>query len=63
MPSSFANLSATSSMILSRSPSIVVVTLCTTLEKKEPMEVAVGVAPDEVVVFGSRLWPKVDVLS
>jgi hypothetical protein len=51
-------------MMPSRSPSIVLVTLCARLLKNEPIddEVEVGVEP-EVVVFGMRLWPSVEVLS
>lgn len=51
-------------MIPSRSPSIVLVTLCARLLKNEPMEdeVEVGFEPD-VVAFGIRLWPSVEVLS
>ena len=63
IPNSLASLSATSPMMLSKSPSIVLVTLCAILLKKEPIEVAVAVGPDEVVVVGIRLWPSVEVLS
>ena len=55
MPSSFASLSATSPITPLRSPSIVLVILCAMLLKKEPIEVAVGVAPEVVVVVGMRL--------
>jgi hypothetical protein len=53
-------------MIPSRSPSIVSVMLCLMPLKKEPTEVAVGLALEEVVVvaaLSTRLWPKVEVLS
>jgi NAD kinase len=55
MPSSFDSLSATSPIIPLRSPSIVLVILCAMLLKNEPIEVAVGVAPEVVVVVGMRL--------
>jgi hypothetical protein len=63
MPSSFASLSATSPIIPFKSPSIVLEMLCAMLLKKEPIEVAVGDGPDEVVAVGIRLWPRVEVLS
>jgi hypothetical protein len=63
MPISFANLSATSPIILFRSPSIVLEMLCAILLKNEPIEVAVGEGPDEVVAVGMRLCPRVEVLS
>lgn len=64
MPSSLDSLSATSSPMLSRSPSIVLVTLCARLLKNEPMEEEVDVgAEPELVVLGIRLWPSVEVLS
>jgi hypothetical protein len=48
----------------SRSPSIVLVTLCARLLKKEPMEDDVEVGVElEVVVFGRRLWPSVEVFN
>jgi len=37
--------------------------LCAILLKKEPIEVAVGEAPVDVVAVGIRLWPRVEVLS
>lgn len=37
--------------------------MCAILLKKEPIDVAVGVEPLEVVGVGSRLWPSVEVLS
>lgn len=46
-----------------RSPSIVLVMFFATELKKDPMDVAVGVEPEVVVVVGMRLWPKVEVLS
>jgi hypothetical protein len=46
-----------------KSPSIVLEMLWAMLLKKEPIDVAVGEAPDEVVVVGIRLWPSVEVLS
>jgi hypothetical protein len=49
IPSSFASLSATSPMIPLMSPSMVLETLCAMLLKNEPIEVAVGVGPEEVV--------------
>jgi hypothetical protein len=51
-------------MIPSRSPSIVLVTLCAMLLKNEPIpdEVEVGVEP-EVVVVGIKSCPSVEVLS
>jgi hypothetical protein len=55
MPSSFDSLSATSPITPLRSPSIVLVILCAMLLKNEPIEVAVGVAPEVVVVVGMRL--------
>jgi hypothetical protein len=33
------------------------------LLKNEPIEVAVGVGPEEVVAVERILWPRVDVLS
>ena len=56
IPSSFANLSATSFMIPSKSPSILSVTLCARLLKNEPMEEEVEEG-DELpeVVVGMRL--------
>jgi hypothetical protein len=64
IPSSLANLSATSLMMPSRSPSIVLVTLCARLLKNEPIEDEVEVGFGlEVVVLGIRLWPRVEVLS
>ena len=73
IPSSEASLSAISPIMLLISPSIspsipwiVAFASPTILLKKEPMEVAVGVGPDEVVgvvVLGTRLWPRVEVLS
>ena len=50
IPSSFASLSATLFMMSLNSPSIVSVTLCLMPLRKEPIEVAVGFAPEEVVV-------------
>ncbi len=63
IPNSLANLSATSPMMPFKSPSIVLEMLWAILLKKEPIDVAVGEAPDEVVVVGIRLWPSVEVLS
>jgi hypothetical protein len=63
MPRSFASLSATSPIRPFKSPSIVLVTLCAMLLKNEPIEVAVGEGPDEVVAVGIMLWPRVEVLS
>lgn len=37
--------------------------LCAILLKNEPIEVAVGEGPDEVVAVGMRLCPRVEVLS
>jgi hypothetical protein len=37
--------------------------LSATLLKSDPIEVAVGVEPDEEVVVGIRLWPSVEVFS
>jgi hypothetical protein len=55
MPNSAASLSATSFTIPSRSPSIVLVTFLARPLKKEPIDVAVGVGPVDVVVVGMRL--------
>ena len=55
MPISFANLSATSPIMLFKSPSIVLEMLWAILLKNEPIEVAVGEGPDEVVAVGMRL--------
>ena len=55
MPNSAANLSAISFKIPLRSPSIVLLTFLARPLKKEPIDVAVGVEPDEVVVVGMRL--------
>jgi hypothetical protein len=55
IPSSLANLSATSPIMPSKSPSIVLVILCAIALKKEPIDVAVGVEPEDVVVVGMRL--------
>ena len=73
IPNSAASLSAISPTMLLISPSIspsipwiVAFALETMLLKKEPIEVAVGVAPDVVVgvvVLGMRLCPRVEVLS
>ena len=63
IPSSLASLSATSLIMPFKSPSIVVEMLCAILLKKEPIEVAVGEAPVDVVAVGIRLWPRVEVLS
>lgn len=46
-----------------KSPSIVLEMLCAILLKNEPIEVAVGEGPEEVVAVGIRLWPRVEVLS
>lgn len=66
IPSFFDNLSATSLMMPLRSPSIVFVILCFMPLRREPTEVAVGLAVEEVVVVAAlsmRLWPRVEVLS
>ncbi len=63
IPNSFANLSATSPMILSKSPSIVFVTLCAKLLINEPIDVEVGVELEEVVAVGIRSCPSVDVFN
>jgi len=63
IPSSLASLSAISPAIESKSPSMVLVTLCARLLKNEPIEVAVAEGPEEVVAVGIRLWPRVEVLS
>jgi hypothetical protein len=63
IPSSFASLSATSPMMPFKSPSIVLEMLCAILLKNEPIEVAVGEGPVEVVAVGRMLWPRVEVLS
>jgi len=67
IPSSAESLSATSPIMLLMSspisPSIVLVMLSATLLKSDPIEVAVGVEPDEEVVVGMRLWPSVEVFS
>ncbi len=55
MPNSFASLSATSPIIPFKSPSIVLETLCAILLKNEPIEVAVGEGPDDVVAVGRML--------
>jgi hypothetical protein len=63
IPSSFASLSATSPMMPFKSPSIVLEMLCAILLKNEPIEVAVGEGPVEVVAVGRMLCPRVEVLS
>ncbi len=64
IPRSLANLSATSPITLSRSPSIVLEILWARLLKNEPMEDEVELGFEvEVVVVGMRLWPSVEVLS
>ena len=66
MPNSFDSLSATLLMMPLMSPSMVSVILCLIPLRKEPTEVAVGFAPEEVVVvaaLSTRLWPRVEVLS
>lgn len=66
IPSSFANLSATLLMMPLMSPSIVLVTFCLMPLRNEPIDVAVGVELEDVVVgdaLSIRLWPSVDVLS